>query len=84
MRRLILISVPYLWLLALFLIPFLIVLKISLSEPTLVTDVLVEPNVHVKKGQPLFQFDRSIYEDKVRQLEAELAPADPMAAAGAN
>ncbi|SDI97395.1 ABC transporter permease subunit [Lutimaribacter saemankumensis] len=32
MRRLILISVPYLWLLALFLIPFLIVLKISLSD----------------------------------------------------
>ena len=32
MRRLILISVPYLWLLALFLVPFLIVLKISLSD----------------------------------------------------
>ena len=27
-----------------------------LSEPTLVTAVLVEPNVHVKKGTPLFQF----------------------------
>ncbi|MGH1424885.1 MAG: ABC transporter permease subunit [Pseudooceanicola sp.] len=32
MRRLILIAVPYIWLLALFLIPFLIVLKISLSD----------------------------------------------------
>ena len=32
MRRLILIAVPYLWLVALFLVPFLIVLKISLSE----------------------------------------------------
>lgn len=32
MRRFILIAVPYLWLLALFLIPFLIVLKISLSD----------------------------------------------------
>jgi len=32
MRRAFLISVPYLWLLALFLIPFLIVLKISLSD----------------------------------------------------
>lgn len=32
MRRLILIAVPYLWLLALFLVPFLIVLKISLSD----------------------------------------------------
>ena len=32
MRRLILIAVPYIWLLALFLVPFLIVLKISLSD----------------------------------------------------
>ena len=32
MRRAVLILVPYLWLLALFLIPFLIVLKISLSD----------------------------------------------------
>src|ERR1700761_555855 len=46
-----------------------------LSEPTLVTAVLVEPNVHVKKGTPLFQFDRRIYEAKVRQLEAQLAQA---------
>ncbi len=44
-----------------------------LSEPTLVTAVLVEPNVPVKKGQPLFQFDNRPYEMKVRQLEAELA-----------
>ncbi|SPF79332.1 ABC transporter permease subunit [Pseudoprimorskyibacter insulae] len=35
MRRLILIAVPYLWLVALFLIPFLIVLKISLSDVAL-------------------------------------------------
>lgn len=35
MRRLALISVPYLWLLALFLVPFLIVLKISLSDAAL-------------------------------------------------
>jgi len=35
MRRLFLISVPYLWLLALFLVPFLIVLKISLSDPAI-------------------------------------------------
>ncbi|MDX1819562.1 MAG: ABC transporter permease subunit [Paracoccaceae bacterium] len=32
MRRFILIAVPYLWLVALFLVPFLIVLKISLSD----------------------------------------------------
>jgi multidrug resistance efflux pump len=46
-----------------------------LTEPTLVTAVLVEPDVPVKKGQPLFQFDRRPYEDKVRQLEAQLAQA---------
>lgn len=35
MRRLILIALPYLWLLALFLVPFLIVVKISLSDVAL-------------------------------------------------
>lgn len=46
-----------------------------LPEPTLVTAVLVEPNVPVKQGQPLFQLDRRAYEYKVRQLEAQLAKA---------
>ena len=46
-----------------------------LSEPTLVTAVLVEPNVPVRKGQPLFQFDRRSYEYKAQQLEAQLAKA---------
>ena len=46
-----------------------------LPEPTLVTAVLVQPNVPVKKGQPLFQFDRRPYEFNVRQLEAQLAKA---------
>ena len=46
-----------------------------LSEPTLVTAVLVEPNVRVKRGTPLFQFDRRIYEAKVKQLDAQLAQA---------
>ena len=35
MRRAVLIAVPYFWLLALFLVPFLIVLKISLSDTAL-------------------------------------------------
>lgn len=47
-----------------------------LPEPTLVTDVLVQPNVPIKKGQPLFQFDRRPYELKVQQLEAQLAHAE--------
>jgi len=46
-----------------------------LSEPTLVTAVLVEENTEVKKGQPLFQFDRTIYESKVAQLQSQLAAA---------
>jgi len=46
-----------------------------LPEPTLVTAVLVEENVPVKAGQPLFQFDRRPYEYKVQQVEAQLAEA---------
>jgi multidrug resistance efflux pump len=46
-----------------------------LPEPTLVTAVLVQPDVPVKKGQPLFQFDRRPYEYQVRQLEAQIEAA---------
>lgn len=46
-----------------------------LNEPTLVTEVLVEPDMPVKKGQPLFQFDRRPYQFQVDRLEAELAQA---------
>ena len=46
-----------------------------LPEPTLVTAVLVEENVLVKKDQPLFQFDRRPYEYKVEQIKAQLAEA---------
>ena len=46
-----------------------------LPEPTLVTAVLVKPDVRVRKGQPLFQFDRRPYEYQVRQLEAQLDAA---------
>ena len=46
-----------------------------LPQPTLLTAVLVQPNVPVKKGQPLFQFDRRMFEYQVRQLEAQLAKA---------
>lgn len=47
-----------------------------LPEPTLVTSVLVQPNMPVKKGAPLFQFDRRPYEYKVRQLQAQVASAE--------
>jgi multidrug resistance efflux pump len=56
-------------------IQYTIQLVPRLPEPTLVTAVLVEPDAPVKKGQPLIQFDRRPYEDKVKQLEAQLAQA---------
>jgi len=43
-----------------------------LPEPTLVTAVLAQQNVPVKKGQPLFQLDRRPYEFQVRQAEGQL------------
>ncbi len=46
-----------------------------LPQPTLLMAVLVEPNVPVKKGQPLFQFERRMFEYQVSQLEAQLAKA---------
>ncbi len=46
-----------------------------LPNPTLVTEVLVQPNTPVRKGQPLFQFDRRPYQYVVDQLEAQLAGA---------
>jgi multidrug resistance efflux pump len=47
-----------------------------LSEPTLLTAVLVEDNTQVKKDQPLFQFDRTVYAANVAALEAQLAAAE--------
>ena len=52
-----------------------------LPEPTLLTAVLVKPDIPVKKGQPLFQLDRRPYEYKVRQLEAERQAASARARA---
>ncbi|MCO6045547.1 HlyD family efflux transporter periplasmic adaptor subunit [Aeoliella sp. ICT_H6.2] len=46
-----------------------------LPEPTLLMDVLVEPDAQVKKGTPLFQFDKRIYEYRVQQAKAQLAAA---------
>ena len=43
-----------------------------LPEPTLVDAVLVEEGAAVKKGQPLFQFDRRPYQYKVDQISAQL------------
>ncbi len=47
-----------------------------LPEPTLLTDVLVEANTQVAKGQPLFRFDDRIYRYRVAEEEAALASAE--------
>ncbi|MEO1089556.1 MAG: HlyD family secretion protein [Pseudomonadota bacterium] len=46
-----------------------------LPEPTLLTDVLVEADTPVKKGQPLFRFDDSLYRARVDEQAATLAAA---------
>ncbi len=47
-----------------------------LSEPTLVTEVLVRPSQPVKTGDVLFRFDPTIYRAKVDQAAAQLAEAE--------
>ena len=46
-----------------------------LPEPTLVTAVLVAPDVPVKQGELLFQLDRRPYEYQVVQLQAQIKAA---------
>lgn len=50
-----------------------------LTEPTLVTEVLVQPNQLVKKGEVMFRFDKSIYQARVDQAAAQLAAAQSQA-----
>ncbi|WP_425398313.1 HlyD family secretion protein [Aeoliella sp.] len=47
-----------------------------LPEPTLLMEVLVEPDVHIKKGTPIFQFDKRVYEYRVEHAQAQLAAAE--------
>ncbi len=46
-----------------------------LEGPTLLKEVLVEANQPVKKGTPLYTFDSTIYEQKLKEAEAQLAAA---------
>jgi multidrug resistance efflux pump len=50
-----------------------------LTEPTVVTAVLAKQNVPLKKGTPLFQFDRRPYEYQIQNLEGQLASASAKA-----
>lgn len=47
-----------------------------LEGPTLLKEVLVEPNVPVKKGEPLYKFDTSTYDQKLKSARAQLAAAE--------
>lgn len=50
-----------------------------LTQPTLLVDVLVEQNTPVKRGQPLYQFDRTVFEAKLREQQANLVEAQQQA-----
>ncbi|MCP4328903.1 MAG: HlyD family secretion protein [Alphaproteobacteria bacterium] len=46
-----------------------------LPHPTTLEEVVVEANVPVEKGDPLFRFDRTLYEAQVLEAEAQLEAA---------
>ncbi|WP_170788542.1 HlyD family secretion protein [Ruegeria lacuscaerulensis] len=46
-----------------------------LTGPTLLTEVLVEPNTQVKKGAPLYRFDDTVFSLEVDEAKAQLVAA---------
>lgn len=47
-----------------------------LEGPTLLKEVLVKPNQPVKKGAPLYRFDTTTYDQKLKEAQAQLAAAE--------
>ncbi|MEM8729481.1 MAG: efflux RND transporter periplasmic adaptor subunit [Pseudomonadota bacterium] len=47
-----------------------------LPEPTLLTEVLVQSNVPVKAGTPLYQFDDTVFQLQKTEAEAQLVQAE--------
>ncbi|WP_170331245.1 HlyD family secretion protein [Ruegeria arenilitoris] len=47
-----------------------------LTEPTILTEVLVEPNIEVKKGDPLYRFDDTVFSLEVEEATAQLVAAE--------
>jgi len=47
-----------------------------LTEPTILTEVLVEPNTEVKKGDPLYRFDDTVFSLEVAEATAQLVAAE--------
>ncbi len=46
-----------------------------LTEPTILTEVLVTPNTEVKKGDPLYRFDDTVFSLEVEEASAQLVAA---------
>ncbi len=47
-----------------------------LTQPTVLTEVLVEPNTEVKKGDPLYRFDDTVFSLAVDNATAQLVAAE--------
>lgn len=47
-----------------------------LTEPTVLSEVLVEPNTEVKKGDPLYRFDDTVFSLEVAEAKAQLVAAE--------
>jgi len=48
----------------------------KLTQPTILTEVLVTPNEPVKKGDPLYRFDDTIFKLKYESAQAQLTQAE--------
>ncbi|WP_281994737.1 HlyD family secretion protein [Ruegeria faecimaris] len=46
-----------------------------LTEPTILSEVLVEPNTEVKKGDPLYRFDDTVFALEFEEASAQLVAA---------
>ncbi|WP_037307298.1 HlyD family secretion protein [Ruegeria halocynthiae] len=47
-----------------------------LTEPTILSEVLVKPNTQVKKGDPLYRFDDTVFALEVEEATAQLVAAE--------
>lgn len=48
----------------------------KLTQPTILTEVLVEPNIKVSKGDPLYRFDDTVFALAVDNAQAQLVAAE--------
>ncbi|NOD63577.1 MULTISPECIES: HlyD family secretion protein [unclassified Ruegeria] len=48
----------------------------KLTQPTILTEVLVEPNTQVTKGDPLYRFDDTVFSLAVDNAKAQLVAAE--------